>query len=525
MAAIFDVAGRLADGLAAVDTLQTYVSACRVRGYSHPDLTAHEGQVRWWYGMQDGLDLTALDADCNALRTALTQAQTAAEMARGQARALAEAWKGGGGTSALEFVGSHCDTVNLVVEGLGAAGAACERLRDELWQLVDRQVSATLSADDAAQTQRAQWLSAAHAVLTGGTEHDAEVIDSQVKPFVENVVRGQWVPAMRSIADDIGTAYRSATDTVDRYAGVQFEIPGDLGPRPAFSAGRADADGSPPAPPAPAASSSPAPVMPATMPGPPPVMPWSAPTSPIAPAVDPAAGVSPPNPLDTLASALQSPVSGGLPGLGSGVLPDLGTVTGLPGRFADALGGLISGTGGGPDIPDIAAPDLDGPEPAALERDELAGAAEERGQGIGEEPGEDGPGSDQGADGDEAGCGDCGATGADAADAETAECTGAQCGPGEAECDEDTAQDAEQPTTPEAGPDGGTEPDVEAPQDPEAEAAAPQADASTPETASPPADSGPAVPPAAPPDEAKSETGEPKTPCEIAADELPQAGE
>lgn len=74
-----DVAGRLSEGFAALDHTQTYVSACAVRGYHHPDLTVHSAQVRDWYGTEDGLDLNALDADCVAMRGA---AQAAAEALR-----------------------------------------------------------------------------------------------------------------------------------------------------------------------------------------------------------------------------------------------------------------------------------------------------------------------------------------------------------------------------------------------------------------------------------------------------------
>ena len=71
MAEKFDVAARLAEGRPAVDNIHNYVWACHLLGYQNPDLTLHAAQVRDWYGVEDGLDLLALDADCTALEAAV----------------------------------------------------------------------------------------------------------------------------------------------------------------------------------------------------------------------------------------------------------------------------------------------------------------------------------------------------------------------------------------------------------------------------------------------------------------------
>ena len=49
MADRLDVAERLAEGRPAVEHTQSYVQACHVLGYEHPDLTAHPSQIRDWY--------------------------------------------------------------------------------------------------------------------------------------------------------------------------------------------------------------------------------------------------------------------------------------------------------------------------------------------------------------------------------------------------------------------------------------------------------------------------------------------
>lgn len=537
----FDIAGRLAEGLAAVDTVQTYVSASRVRGYSHPDVTAHDGQVRQWYLTCEGLDLKALDSDCAVLRAAQAEAQDAVGLARAQTAGLADAWRGAGGTAVLGFLGRHCDTAEMVVDALRVAAVACERLRDELWHLVDRQVAATLAVYEAVQTQRAQWLAAARGVLAGGSEHDAEVVDSQVTPFVDSVIRGQWVQVMRTTADDIGSAYRVAKDDLERHGGVRFEVPGDLGPRvaiPAISSGMPAV-----AAVTPGAPTSVAPDAPPSVPPVPssvsPVAPAEASVSPLLPApaaplLGPAPGVPAPNPLDALTSALQSPTpgglpsmgSGGLPNLGSGLLPDLGAAAAIPGRFADAIGGLLSGSGGGPDVPDIGMPGLDGSQagtPAGVGDEPPGGDQGEGADDIGAPDADTAATGAPGEDGDEAGCPESGVAEANTAGAQRPECACPSCVTGQGQCGDAATPEAAGPAddsndaTPEAA-DPATAPDAADPQ--------PETGQSTedpaPPTPEPPA---PDVPPVTAPAEPQADTGEAKTPCEIAADELPQAGE
>lgn len=77
-----NVAERLAEGRPAAEHTQSYVRACHLVGYQHPDLTAYPAQIHDWYGSEDGLDLHALDADCAQLRAAASVLMEALRMER-----------------------------------------------------------------------------------------------------------------------------------------------------------------------------------------------------------------------------------------------------------------------------------------------------------------------------------------------------------------------------------------------------------------------------------------------------------
>jgi hypothetical protein len=348
-----DVAGRVAEGFAALDHTQTYVSACAVRGYHHPDLTLHGAQVRDWYGTEDGLDLNALDADCVALRGA---AQVAAEALRGVQVSLD--WSGEGGRAAIDFLARHGAQAERVAAAVDAAARSGERLRDELWRIVGGKVDATVSLDQ--RSQRSTWLPAAQTVIAGGSsvEEAAAVVDSEIRPFVETVVAGEWLVAMRDAVRAVDVAYRSAVGDVASRPAVRFDIPAALGPVgapvaavPTFSPVRSARGFDP---------GSALPTMPSNIAAPVPNPVEAMAATPPLPAAPPMAAAPP---LPAGAPAL----SGGDP---------LSAVGGLPGRFADALGGLLGGGSGGapalsepgsfepPEIPDFeSAPSVDDPLP------------------------------------------------------------------------------------------------------------------------------------------------------------------
>jgi hypothetical protein len=461
----FDVAGRLADGLAAVDDLQTYVTATRTRGYANPDLTLDNSQVRDWYGTEDGLDLRLLDADCAQLRTAAQGADEALRIARAQAAALAGAWRGGGGGAAVEFLNRHCTAGATVSDAVRAAADACARLRDELWSAVDRKVAATVSIDDRTQSQRPAWLAAARVVTAGTADSDdpsASVVDTQVKPFVDHDIGGEWVPAMHAAAGQVVAAYRDAVDGMGARVGVWFEVPGDLGPRyvppPSAAPVAAAAAEVPAAVPRPAAA---APLDDTWLADPLPMAPPlpTAPSPVLAPPPEPAAPPIAVPPTEPQAFPASAPGLGSLPDSGGG-----GGFGGIPGRIGDLLGGLF-------DPPELSGGDV---PPELLPDNEIS-----------DEPDEDQPAEDQ---------------------------------PDDGEPDDGEPDDGEPDEEADDGPADDTAcsadrwyPETE---EPKAEAAEVAPDPVT----------APGPPPVAVPPAAAEGDAAMLAPCEIAADELPQVG-
>jgi hypothetical protein len=501
----YDVAARLAEGLAAVNDMQVYVEACRMRGYRHPDLTSHSAQIRDRYAAEEGLDLGVLETDRATLHDMSVDSEEGLRQARSQIAALTDAWTGDGGLAAANFVRRHCDSAAAVSEALRAAAVAWGVLRDDLWQVVDRRVATTVSTVEPAQAHRSVWLAAAHSVLGGDVSGDdaGEIVDGQVKPFVDSAIRRDWLSAMQAADHAAAAAYRTAIGAVGTMAGVRFEVPGDLGPRYRSSTGpesRASADSRaavPSAPSAPDVDGWPAgsedplgPVLPS--------VPASVPQS-----VPPASAPAPANPLDALAtlsepSSVSAPPglgAGGFPGLGAGGVPGLGAAASVPGRIVDALSGLLGTptTDAAPDLsaladpgmvpvatPDVPAPDIEPETPDAQDAPDPED----------EDPEDEDPVDKDGVDGRD----DGDPVGED---------------PDEDNGDGDTADDGPNPI------DSSLESDCGA--------------ASAEPSAPTPAEAAPTPPPPVTAEPSASVSPPPAvgdaTPCEIAADELPQAGQ
>ncbi|MET0700828.1 MAG: hypothetical protein ABWY93_14300 [Mycobacterium sp.] len=468
MATGFDVAGRLAEGLTAVEDMQTYVNASRVRGYRSNDLTVHSEQVRECYQAEDGLDLQLLDGDRARWQAAAQVADDVLVEMRSQAALLSGAWDGAGGDAAGDFVGRHCAAAATVTDAVRTAADVCAALRDQLWRLVERKVEATTAA--AGQAQRPGWLAAASAVsagVTGDDDPSAAVVDTQITPFVDNVIRGQWVPAMRAVTDEVAAAYRVAADAIGAHDGVRFEVPGDLGPRyvpPAAPASRSAA------PVRAAAAASLDDLWPAelTDPGLPSLVPPAAGPAPV--------GAPAPNPLEALTSPVASPLPppssglGSLPGAPAGGLPTGGGIGDIAGRIADMFGGLLDNPGGDvgelpepPELSELAEPndpdDPDGPDGLDLPDDP-------------DDPDDDPDDTDKEEDTEEV----------------EPENIAAATTPEDDDCATEPAEPAPAPVAPNPEP---TEP----------------------------------APPPPPPAPLAAPAPEGATPCEIAADELPQAGQ
>jgi hypothetical protein len=229
MAEKFDVAARLAEGLPAVDNVQTYVWACHELGYANPDLTLHASQVRDWYDSEDGMDLRALDADCAALESAVAATEDAQNRQHQQFGALSSAWQGGGADQSRAFLSRHSDASAVAAAALRTSADALVRLRENLWHTVDGKVAAAIAADDRASDD---WLAAAHTVTTGAGDRAAasERIDREVKPFVDNDIRDEWLTAMRSAMAAVTKLYDAATAELAAEPDAVFDVPGDLGP-------------------------------------------------------------------------------------------------------------------------------------------------------------------------------------------------------------------------------------------------------------------------------------------------------
>jgi hypothetical protein len=356
MAEKFDAASRLAEGIPSVDDIANYVLACHAIGYQHPDLTLHAAQVRDWYASEDGMDLRALDADCAALQAVVAATEDALARQHDQLAVMSAAWQGRGADASREFLRRHGEASALAAAAIRTAANALADLRDNLWQTVDSKVATVLAIDDRVQARRADWLAAAQTVTTGAGDRAvaSELVDQEIKPFIDSAIRAEWVSAMRAAMAAVTAAYDAATAELTSEGTAVFDVPGDLGPTWLPSPRDDDVETTPAA-----AASSPAPVNSAPS--------WSAPASwtpPAAPVSTPATPPPPPTPAAPLAEpaaaapASATPPMPSLGGMGGG-LPDIGSgLSGLGQQLGETLGGLF----GSPDDALSDPPELDDPQ-------------------------------------------------------------------------------------------------------------------------------------------------------------------
>jgi hypothetical protein len=360
-----DAASRLAEGRPAVDIVQSYVSACHLLGYQNPDLTLHASQVRDWYASEDGLDLSALDADCAAFERVVAATEQAVVRQADQLVAMSRAWSGNGAEASRDFLRRHGQASAAAASAVRTAADALSALRDRLWQTVDGKVATALAIEDRRVAQRAEWLAAAQTVMTGAGDRSvaSELIDQQVKPFVDNDIRSDWLTAMRAAMAAVTDAYDAATAEVTAETAAVFDVPGDIGP--SWTPPPRDDDA--PTTPAAAASS------PASVAGAP--ASWSAPAAvpPPMPASPPLMPTTPPPvaaPIEPTAPAMAAPPA--MPSMGGG-MPDIGSgLSGFGQQLADTLSGLLGSSDDAlPDPSEIEKPDLLDEEPESEPDDEL----------------------------------------------------------------------------------------------------------------------------------------------------------
>lgn len=231
MATTFDVAARLGAGRPAVEHTQTYVWACHLLGYHHPELTACSSQVRDWYDSEEGLDLHVLDGDCTHLWSAAHLVGEALRTQLAQIAALAEAGMGPGAAAATHFLQRHGAAAHAVVAGIRAAAEGCQVLRDQLWELVERKATAVVAIDDRRLGERPAWLPAAQAVAAGvdGGLAAEDLIRQQVAPYVDHDIRGDWLATMRMTKAAVAASYDRLIEQLTAAAPARFEVPEKLG--------------------------------------------------------------------------------------------------------------------------------------------------------------------------------------------------------------------------------------------------------------------------------------------------------
>ncbi|WP_284228601.1 hypothetical protein [Mycobacterium antarcticum] len=450
----YDVDARLAEGRPAIDDVEEYIAACRRLGYQHRDLTMHVAQVRDWYGSEEGMDLHALEADHATLSVAASAAEEAARCHADLASALSSAWSGGGSAAAHQFFWRTGEAASAVSAAVRTAADGAATLRDALWRAVDARVVATETVEDRSAAQRAEWLTAAKTVTTGVGDLAAasELIELQVKPFVDVEVGSNWLAAMRTAVASINAAYDAALADLASAPRATFGVPGDIGPRPAGYVRATDAQGTAMAPvhTVPAAAAPPA-LAAAAVPAPAAMTPAAASSGPAPAAAVPLAEPAPSVPASLpVAPAMPSVPSTGDLGAGASSLGS--GISGFGQQLADLIGSLVGST--------------DEKLPGA---DELTDPTDAEDEPAADEPADDGEPVDP--------------------------------------TEDDEAKPADEPE----------EPSEETVNTPAPEPLPPAEPVSTPVPA--PAEVAPA-PVVDPPLEAEE-----PTPCEIAADELPQVGE
>ncbi len=238
-----DVDDRLASGAPAVAATAGYVAACAAVGYRYPGLDAD--LVRRGYRAEQGMRLKALDADIAALTRAAAAAEEALAAQRGGLDLLAEAWQGGSGSAAVEFVTEQCASAAGVVAALRDAADILAGLRRTLAALIDEKVETAIRIDDRSAAQRGTWPAAAIAALRGDPDA-ARVVIEQVAPHVAAQIAPHWVPAMESATAAIASAYHRAATALAELPGAVFTLA--AGPQITVS----PSAGAPPPPAAPA---------------------------------------------------------------------------------------------------------------------------------------------------------------------------------------------------------------------------------------------------------------------------------
>ncbi len=165
-----------------------------------------------------------------------TRSATATDSARRlqeeQTDALAGAWQGRGAEASRAFLARHAEASASAASAVRDAADALAALRDDLWHAVDAKVGVAVEIEGRRHTERAEWLAATRTVTTGAGDRAvaSELVDQNVKPFVDNDIRAEWLAAMQKTMAAASAAFDDATSVLTGEPAMPFEVPGDLGP-------------------------------------------------------------------------------------------------------------------------------------------------------------------------------------------------------------------------------------------------------------------------------------------------------
>lgn len=413
------------------------------------------------YRAESGLDLAALAADASSLEAAAVVAQDALRLQSNGYRELTVQWSGTGGDAAADFLRTLTVAAEDVVAHLQRSAQALTTLRDELWRAVDTKVDAVLRADAQASGHRDEWSAAARAVLGGAGD----------VATASEIVDQQLKPfVLRVVSGDLLPALRDASEAV--VAGYDSAI---AAVTPASVSFAVPVVVTPEWVPPPSSQLAAAPMYQAAAAAPFGTLGTAASLAPPAPSVTPAGAPAAPEqalgtaavPEQALGAAAATPAGTGMPadlGLGSGV-------GGLGQQLSDAIGGALGSMAG-------LRPDSSG----------FGGLDEIK----------DGPGDDLGLD--------------EAIESDDSDDPDEPDKDEESNKDEEFGKKDEADKEDEAADEAAADVDDKAVVPPPAEAAVPSA--------------APTLPPAPPePPVVQHEDPVTKTPCQIAADQLPMVGD
>ena len=127
-----------------------------------------------------------------------------------QLASMSAAWQGAGAEASREFLRRHgeasADVGDCGADGGRIAGCVAG------WVVAQRRRESRRDDGDRGPRRTAGLVAAAQTVTTGAGDRAAasELVDQEVKPFVDNEIRSEWLTAMRSAMAAVADAYDAA---------------------------------------------------------------------------------------------------------------------------------------------------------------------------------------------------------------------------------------------------------------------------------------------------------------------------